>query len=172
MGYQRMIGDFVEQMAAADRELAQPLRKTEAAARNALQRAFENYRAYRSFREGLAHSLLLPPDVPMPRALRHFEDGGAKGYSLRQQVLMVMALHDEDPQRVAALVGDAAAPLPVPPWNGTYDGLATWRAVYDAALPRMIALGGHTDIWLAKAVAKRAEQVERVRAAAKRASDG
>lgn len=164
--YDAMLGDFVEEIADPDHPSTKKLRMSHDAAHDALHRAFLTYRQYRAFREAVALSLLLPPDVPLPKRLSRYEAKVAGMYSLREQVLMVLAVNDHDPMAVADLVRAAAKPLPVPLWSERFDPFVSWQEIFAAAMPRMIETSGHTDAFLKAVLAERSEQAAEIRAVA------
>ncbi|MBK8100380.1 MAG: hypothetical protein IPK26_25055 [Planctomycetes bacterium] len=127
------------------------------AAHDALHEAFLAYRNYRAFREAVAWSLVLPPDVPLPPRLSRYEAKVEGSYSLRQQVLMVAAALDHDLAKVVAAVTDDAAALPRPLWRGKCDPHAAWAPKFTALQQTMIARAGSTDAFLQQAERERRE---------------
>jgi len=125
------------------------------AAHDALHEAFLVYRNYRAFREAIAWSLVLPPDVPLPPRLARYEAKVEGSYSLRQQVVMVTAALDHDLGKVVAMVNDGAVALPQPLWTGKHDPYATWVPRFAAQQEAMIARSGSTDAFLQQAEGER-----------------
>ncbi|MCA8950016.1 MAG: hypothetical protein KDE27_10970 [Planctomycetes bacterium] len=164
--YDVMLGDFVEEVADTKDDAAKALRRSHDAAHDALHRAFLAYRQYRAFREAVALALVLPPDVPLPDRLRRYDEKNGGAYSLREQVLMVLGVHDYDPAAVVRLVCDTAEPLPAPLWSAPYDPFLAWREVFEGAMPAMIEAAGHTDRWLVEVRKARLAQAATVREAA------
>lgn len=115
------------------------------AAHDSLHDGFLAYRQYRAFREAVAWSLVLPPDLPLPEPLRRYEALVEGAYSLRQQVAMLLELHDGDPGEVVRLANRRADPLAEPLWAKPYDPYAKWSAVFAEAVPRMVERSGSTD---------------------------
>ena len=165
--YDAMLGDFRTAFVSSATD-AGPLRTLQGA-HDALHEAFLAYRQYRGFREAVAWSLVLPPDRPLPKRLARYEAKVAGGYSLRQQILMVLAVKGADPRQVTAAIAANAAPLPSPLWSAGYDPYATWSATFQRLLPAMIDAAGSSDAFLAKVETERAELAARIVAAAKKA---
>lgn len=150
--YDVMLGDFTTHFGGkGEQRLTGGLQE----AHDALHAAFLAYRQYRGFREAVAYSLVLPPDTPLPVRLRRYEEKGPGGYSLRQQVVMVAAALDDDPERVVAAALDGAPPLPQPIWTKAFDPYPAWTARFTTLQPTMIERAGSTDAFLAKAEATR-----------------
>jgi hypothetical protein len=82
-------------------------------------------------------SMILSPDVPLPRQSHRYEAKFAGAYSLREQVIMVLAVYGDDPKVVTDLIVASAAPLPVPLWSDDYDTFLAWRTVFEEAMSRM-----------------------------------
>jgi hypothetical protein len=125
------------------------------AAHDALHDSFLAYRQYRGFREAIAWSFVLPPDVPLPARLRRYEEQVSGAYSLRQQVVMVAAELDNDPAALAAAIVESAPKLPEPLWSARYDPYPAWMALFQGKQPAMIERHGSTDACLAAAEAAR-----------------
>ena len=136
-------------------------------AHDALHDAFLSYRQYRGFREAMAWSFVLPPDLPLPARLARYEAKVEGSYSLRQQVTMVAARFDHDPARLVAAIRAAAPPLPEPLWHAKYDPYPPWLAVFQELQPAMIERHGSTDACLAAAEAERRAASQAVAAAAR-----
>ena len=111
-------------------------------------------------------AMVLPPDIPFPAHLHRYEAKVAGTYSLREQVLMVLAAYDDDPMVVVDLIVSSAEPMPVPLWSDHYDPYGSWRSVFEAAMDRMLQRADHTDTFLAEARLSRMQQIGRVRAMA------
>lgn len=137
-------------------------------AHDALHDAFLTYRQYRAFREAIAWSLVLPPDIALPTRLARYEQKVAGAYSLRQQVVMVAAALDHDLTKVVAAVQDGAPALPQPLWAGKHDPYPTWTARFAALQTTMIERDGSTDAFLQRAETERRELAS---ALAKHAAD-
>lgn len=120
-------------------------------AHDALHEAFLVYRNYRAFREAVAWSLVLPPDVPLPPRLARYEAKAEGSYSLRQQVVMAAAVLDHDLGKVVAMANDGAPALPQPLWTGKHDPYTTWVPKFAALQETMIARSGSTDAFLQQA---------------------
>ncbi|MBL8751311.1 MAG: hypothetical protein JNK78_19295 [Planctomycetes bacterium] len=149
--YDAMLHDFTAQFAHRDRpETAGPTRSLQAA-HDALHEAFLQYRRYRSFREAVAYSLVLPPEVPLPPLLRRFDEAPAGSYAVRAQVLMLRELFAGDVAKVVAVVVESAPPLPDPLWLAGEDPLAAWQKAFAALVPKMVTAAGNTDALLARA---------------------
>lgn len=146
--YDAMLGDYVSAFGRGKTDAAKQIKKSLDAAHDALHESFLRYRQYRAFREALALSMVLPPDVPLPAHLRRYEEKGQGQYSLRQQATMVLAVHDYDPRKVAALVAETAPPLPKPLWSAPYDPYEAWRTVFERAMPAMLAVQEDTTAFL------------------------
>lgn len=131
-------------------------------AHDALHEAFLVYRNYRAFREAVAWSLVLPPEVPLPPRLARYEAKAAGTYSLRQQVVMVAAALDHDLGKVVAMVNDGAQALPQPLWTGKHDPYATWVPKFAALQEAMIARSGSTDAFLLQAEGERRELAQKL----------
>lgn len=152
--YDAMLGDFRTHFGRGKDGAA--IGSSLQAAHDALHEAFLVYRNYRAFREAVAWSLVLPPDVPLPARLARYEAKVPGAYSLRQQVLMVDAALDHDVAKVVAAVNDAQA-LPQPLWTGKHDPYATWTPKFAALLPTMIERAGSSDAFLQRAEGERRE---------------
>ena len=124
-------------------------------AHDALHDAFLTYRQYRAFREAIAWSLVLPPDIALPARLARYEQKVAGAYSLRQQVVMVAAALDHDLTKVLAAVNDGTPALPQPIWAGKHDPYPNWSAHFAALQTTMIERDGSTDAFLQHAEADR-----------------
>jgi hypothetical protein len=147
-----MLDDFVASCGGAH---AAELRQSHDQAQAALHRAFLAYRQYRGLREAIAWSALLPADVPLPAHLARYEAVDPKGYSLRQQVVMVLAALDHDLERLVAAVNAVAPPLPSPLWQGRYEPMAAWQQIVTCLQPKMLAEVRSTDEFLAHVLAER-----------------
>jgi len=147
--YDVMLGDFRTHFAKGKDAgaVGSSLQK----AHDALHEAFLVYRNYRAFREAVAWSLVLPPDVPLPPRLGRYEAKVEGSYSLRQQVVMVAAAVDHDLGKVVAMVNDGAPSLPQPLWTGKHDPYATWVPKFAALQETMIRHSGSTDAFLQQA---------------------
>lgn len=163
--YDAMLSDFVQAFSKGRDPVYKELRKSHDAAHHALHHAFLTYRQYRAFREAVALSLVLPPDVPLPKHLRRYEHV-SHGYSLRDMVTMVHASVGFDAFAVVDQIAANAAPLPTPLWSATYDPFEAWDQVFQAATPKMLADCRHTDDFLREAVDARMQQAKQVRAIA------
>ena len=86
--------------------------------------------------------------MPLPEQLKRYESKAQGLYSLRQQVMMVLAVHNYDPRIVAKLIAESAPPLPDPLWSAGYDPYPAWSAVFERAMPEMIAASGDTTKFL------------------------
>jgi hypothetical protein len=161
--YDVMLGDFVAAFAKGKDQASRNVRKGLNASHDALHDAFLSYRQYRAFREAVALSLVLPPDVPLPKRLSRYEDRLGGIYSLRDQVTMVLALNEYDPMAVAKLVSDGAKPLSVPLWAERHDPYPAWRKLFEAAMPDMLEKASSSDDYLKQAVEKRNSDARKVR---------
>ena len=132
------------------------------AAHDALHEAFLVYRNYRAFREAIAWSLVLPPDVPLPPRLVRYEAKVEGSYSLRQQVVMVGAVLDHDLRKVVAMVQEGTPALPQPLWTGKHDPYGTWVPKFAALQEAMIARAGSTDAFLQQAEGERRELAQKL----------
>jgi hypothetical protein len=148
--YDVMLGDFRSAFTGHGDQGSDVLRSLQGA-HDALHDAFLAYRQYRGFREAVAYSLVLAPSVPLPQRLSRYEEKVAGGYSLREQVEMVLALQDGDPQKVTAAIVAGAPALPNPLWSAAYDPYPKWSEYFAAQLPKMIEAGGSSDEFLHKA---------------------
>lgn len=164
--YDAMLGDFVANFADGKNDEAAKVRSGLQASHDALHRAFLSYRQYRGFREAVALSAVLPIGQPLPHRLARYEAGGEGSYSLRQQVLMVLAVMDWDPRQLAAAIAASAPPLPQPLWSSDYDPFPAWNRIFTATQAKMIERAGSTDAWLQQAEAQRREVAAAIRATA------
>lgn len=139
------------------------------AAHDALQDAFLAYRQYRGFREAVAWSLVLPPDLPLPLRLRRYEEAPTGSYSLRQQVVMVAAAMDHDLAAFCKAIAESAPALPEPIWGGGYDPYPAWNALFRGKLDAMIDRAGSSDTFLQQAQDERRDLAAKVAAAAQQA---
>ncbi len=155
--YDAMLGDFTAQFGNGDAAATRALRSSLKAAHDALHDAFLAYRQYRGFREAVAWSLVLPPDRPLPQRLQRYEAAAAGSYSLRQQVVMVCHLFDDDLQRVVDEIVRTAPALGEPIWSSPYDPYPAWNALFATLLPAMIEAATTSDAFLQKAIAQRTE---------------
>lgn len=146
--YDVMLGDYVASFGKGSSDAAKHLASSLDAAHDALHRSFLAYRQYRAFREAVALSMVMPPDVPLPQRLRRYETAAKGLYSLRDQVQMVLAASDYDPRLVAAQVRATAPPLPDPLWSSSYNPYEGWTEIFQKAMPKMIAKSGNTDRFL------------------------
>ena len=161
--YDAMLGDYVSEFGKGKTEAAKQIAKSLDAAHDALHESFLAYRQYRAFREALALSMVLPPDVPLPAHLARYERKEQGLYSLRQQVTMMLAVHDYDPRPVAQLVSESAPPLPAPLWSGSYDPYPAWNALFQRAIPDMVEASGETTKFLEEAEQQRITRAEELR---------
>ena len=109
--------------------------------------------------------MLLPPDRPLPTRLARYEQTIAGGYSVREQALMLLAVHDYDPGVVLDQLVRTAEPMPKPLWSQPYDAVTPFGDLYVAAMPVMIERAGDTDRFLQQAKEQRqkwADEIERV----------
>lgn len=167
--YDAMLADYVSEFGRGKTEAAKQIKKSLDAAHDALHDSFLRYRQYRAFREAVALSLVLPPDVPLPPNLRRYEEKGQGQYSLRQQVTMVLAVQGWDPRRVAARIQETAQPLPDPLWSAGYDPYPAWDKVFQGAMPEMISASGDTAKFLRGAEEQWLQQANALRLAARAA---
>lgn len=149
--YDAMLHDFTAQFTRKDRPETQAATRSLQAAHDALHEAFLQYRRYRSFREAIAYSLVLPPDTPLPPSLRRFDEAPAGSYPVRSQVLMLRELFDGDVAKVVAVVAGSAPRLPDPLWLPGDDPLAAWQKEFTVLVPKMVDAAGSTDTLLARA---------------------
>jgi|GEM_PF-4940543 len=161
--YDVMLGDYVNEFGKGKTEAAKQLAKSLDAAHDALHESFLSYRQYRAFREAVALSMVLPPDVPLPKQLQRYESKAQGLYSLRQQVMMVLAVNGYDPRTVAKLIAESAPPLPDPLWSAGYDPYPAWSAVFQRAMPEMIAASGDTTKFLESVEQRLIAGAERLR---------
>lgn len=124
------------------------------AAHGSLHGSFLAYRQYRAFREAVALALVLPPSRPLPPQLSRYEKAPAGTYSLRDQVVMVLAIEGYDPLAVVDLIKSSAPPLPKPLWSAQYDPYTAWNVIFRERIEKMIAETSSTDAHLAKARAQ------------------
>lgn len=164
--YDAMLGDFLNKVADRKHPATKQLRKSHDAAHDALHQAFLSYRQYRAFREAVAMAMILPPDVPFPSHLRRYEQKVPGTYSLRDEVIMVLAAYDDDPMAVVDLIVGSAEPLPSPLWSDRYDPFVAWRAVFQEAMDRMLQRARDTDTFLADARLARMQQANSLRSIA------
>lgn len=157
--YDAMLDDFRQRCAREHKELRRSLDD----AHTAMHAAFLAYRQYRAFREALAWSIVLPPDVPLPASLARYEAPVPGLYSLREQVVMALAACDDDADALVARVLATAKPLPSPLWGEPYDPFGGWRTVFEGLMDRMVQRSGSTDAFLAKALAERRELARQLR---------
>lgn len=167
--YDAMLGDYVSEFGRGKTEAAKQIKKSLDAAHDALHDSFLRYRQYRAFREAVALSLVLPPDVPLPPRLRRYEEKGQGQYSLRQQVAMVLAVQGWDPRRVAARIKETAPPLPSPLWSASYDPYPGWEQVFQGAMAEMISASGDTTKFLEAAEEQWLRQANALRLATRAA---
>ena len=167
--YDAMLADYVSEFGRGKTEAAKQIKKSLDAAHDALHDSFLRYRQYRAFREAVALSLVLPPDVPLPPNLRRYEEKRQGLYSLRQQVTMVLAVQGWDPRRVAARIRGTAQPLPDPLWSAGYDPYPAWDRVFQGAMPEMISASGDTTKFLRGAEEQWLQQANALRLAARAA---
>ncbi|MGK0303074.1 MAG: hypothetical protein ACI89X_003961 [Planctomycetota bacterium] len=160
--YDVMLGDFVGAFANGKDQASRDVRKGLNASHDALHDAFLSYRQYRAFREALALSLVLPPDVPLPKRLQRYEDK-ASGNSLRDQVMMMLALADFDPMVVVEGVRDTADPLSKPLWATRHDPYPAWSKLFQDSIPKMLKRASSTDEFLQKAIEKRMSDARKMR---------
>jgi hypothetical protein len=166
--FDAMLNDFAGEFAHKDLDPAGPRRSLQAA-HDALHDAFLSYRQYRAFREAVAWSLVLPPDVPLPLGLGRYEQKPQGMYSLREQVVMVLALEDFDPLAVVRQVTGHADALPQPLWRDHYDPYVRWNEVFAGLVPRMLEKAPDTDAFLSQAQAQLRELATKVDAVARSA---
>ncbi len=157
--YDVMLGDFVAGFAKKSKDIKKGLN----ASHDALHEGFLCYRQYRAFREAVALSLVLPPDVPLPQHLKRYEEKLTGSYSLREQVLMTLALHGFDPMAVVKLVTENADPLSNPLWGNRHDPYPAWTRSFEAAIPGMVEDAGSTDAFLKMGIEKRQSDARKIR---------
>jgi len=165
--YDVMLGDYVASFGKGKGESARRIASGLQAAHDALHESFLHYRQYRAFREAVALSLVMPPDVPLPKRLRRYETAAEGLYSLRDQVQMVLAVNEHDPRRVAELVRETAPPLPDPLWSAGYNPYEGWGKVFQKAMPAMIQRSGDTTKFLKTVQAEWVERAQGVRVRAR-----
>ncbi|MBL8695153.1 MAG: hypothetical protein JNJ88_13745 [Planctomycetes bacterium] len=85
-----------------------------------LHQAFLTYRQYRGMREAIALSVVLPPDVRLPKNLQRYEEAPAGLQSLRDHVSLMLALSGQSFDHLVTAVRSTAPPLPQPLWSGGY----------------------------------------------------
>jgi hypothetical protein len=160
--YDVMLGDFTSQFVKGKDAAG---KKGLQAAHDALHEAFLSYRQYRAFREAVAWSLVLPPERMLPTWLSRYEAQVQGSYSLREQVVMMLATVDYDPRKVVEMVVQSAPQLPVPLWDKGYDPYPSWNLTFQGAQAKMIEVAGNTDDYLVNAKAAMAQCAERVKSA-------
>lgn len=165
--FDAMLGDFTVKFGGhgADR-----LRGGLQQQHDALHAAFLAYRQYRGFREAIAWSLVLPPDVPLPKRLARYEEKASGGYSLREQVAMVAMTYDDDPEALLAAILRTTPKLPQPVWSGPHDPYPAWNALVAERQATMVERAGSTDRWLAAALEHRGKTAQQWRELAQRLS--
>ena len=149
--YDAMLGDFVANFASGKDAAAAKVRSGLQASHDALHRAFLSYRQYRGFREAVALTMVLPPDQGLPHRLARYEAKAEGAYSLREQVLMVLASEDWDVPKVLDAITASAPPMTQPLWSADYDPFPAWQAIFAGHQEQMIARAGDTDAFLAAA---------------------
>ena len=167
--YDAMLGDFVQVCAKTGQPGVRELRRGHDVAHGALHRGFLAYRQYRALREAVALTMLLPPDHPLPNRLARYEQTIAGGYSVREQALMLLAVHDYNPAAVIDALVRTAKPMPQPLWSQPYDAVTPFGDLYVAAMPQMIEQAGDTDRFLANAIKQRQKWADQIEGAAMKA---
>lgn len=157
-----MLDDFGKCFGKANPEL----KRSKPAAQQALHRAFLAYRQYRGLREAIAWSVVLPPDQPLPPALRRYEVAPAGSYSVRDLVVMMLLACEDNPLVLVDLVVEAAPPLPQPLWSADYEPVQALQRVFDGLQERMLTAHSSTDTYLAAALQRRRLLAGVLRAAA------
>lgn len=160
--YDVMLGDFVAAFAKGKDAASREVKKGLDASHDALHDAFLSYRQYRAFREAIALSLVLPPDVPLPQRLQRYEQKSS-GNSLRDQVLMMLALHDYDAMAVAQKVRDTADAMQQPLWKQRYDPYPAWSKLFQESIPAMLKQASSTEEFLQQAVDQRMREARKLR---------
>tara|TARA_R110002096_G_scaffold57494_15_gene145709 strand:- start:670 stop:1779 length:1110 start_codon:yes stop_codon:yes gene_type:complete len=161
--YDVMLGDFVAAFGKGKDQASRAVNKGLNESHDALHDAFLSYRQYRAFREALALSLVLPPDVPLPKRLQRYEDKASGTYSLREQVVMMLALADYQPMAVVEQVCETAPPLSAPLWAKQHDPYAAWAKLFQDAIPEMLKSATSTDEFLERVNAKRMSDARKLR---------
>jgi hypothetical protein len=146
-----MLDDFSKCFGKAHPEL----KRSKPATQQALHRAFLAYRQYRGLREAIAWSVVLPPDQPLPPALRRYEVAPAGCYSVRDLVTMVLLACEDNPLRLVDLVVEAAPPLPQPLWSADHEPVKALQQVFAGLQDRMLTTHASTDAYLAAALQRR-----------------
>ena len=160
--YDVMLGDFVAAFVKGKDAASRKVKKGLNASHDALHDAFLSYRQYRAFREAVALSLVLPPDVPLPQRLQRYEEKSS-GNSLRDQVLMMLALHDYDAMAVARKVRDTADAMAQPLWKQRYDPYPAWSKLFQESIPEMLKKAASTEEFHQQAVDQRLQEARKLR---------
>lgn len=130
-----------------------------------LHQAFLTYRQYRGMREAIALSVILPPDVKLPKNLQRYEEAPAGLQSLREHVALMLALSGQSFDQLVAAVRSTAPPLPQPIWTGSYTPV---EVTQKAMVAGMSTQGLTADALLAKQREARTSLRSRLAEAVKR----
>ena len=110
---------------------------------------------------------MLHPDEPLPGPLSRYEAVSPGGYSIRQQIEMLLLAADYDAMQVVDWIVKSAPPMPDNPWAQRYDPFTDgFQRVFQERLDDVLKHGQDTDIALEKALARHAELHESRRNAA------
>ncbi|MCB9871012.1 MAG: hypothetical protein H6837_14240 [Planctomycetes bacterium] len=146
-----------------------PERRALIASSKATQQAFyqmaRTYRSYRSLREMIALTLVLPPDQDLPEPLRgRYQDNAGEAYSTRTNVTLLLAAHGGDIEAVLRALGGKLGKMPADTWHKGDDPVQGLYEVVGNA-----TVGKDTDALLARHKTDRLSLHERVAQAARQA---
>jgi hypothetical protein len=149
--YDAMLSDWVRRCVPKSSEDRKTLIRSMDNTQAAFYQTAATYRAYRSVRELVALSLILPPDVRLPELLaKRYEDNGGNAYSTRDVIDLILAAHDGDVAATVRTILSHLERMPPVPWNPGFNSVQGLYDAQDALMPKINAGGRHSDLVLAE----------------------
>lgn len=154
--YDAMLSDWVRRCVPKKHEDRKTLIRSLDNTQTAFYQTAATYRAYRSVRELVALSLVLPPNVRLPELLaKRYEDNGGGSYSTRDVVDLILAAHDGDVAATVRTIVSHLERMPITPWKRGYNSVQGLYDAQDALMEKINAGGRHSDQTLAEQKLKR-----------------
>ncbi len=156
--YDAMLSDWVKRCIPKKHEDRKAMIRSLSDTHTAFYRMAATYRAYRSVRELIALSLILPSDVRLPEQLaKRYEDNGGNAYSTRDVIELLLAAHDGDVGATVRTILTHLEQMPPVLWKPGFNSVQGLYHAQDALMAKIIAGGRHSDQTLAQQKAKRVD---------------
>lgn len=164
--YDAMLADFTQSFLRRNSKgKKRGLMKSLDATQKAMHESFLKYRQYRAVREAVACTVLLDARTALPAALTRYERGPQGGYSIRQQIQILLVHFEYDVERLATWLQEATGALPEDIWDAgtSYSPGDGFQDAFQREIPRMLERFSHTDRLLEAFVTQRDEHTQQMR---------